>query len=101
LQERVSEYKIAGLAPMDHTQLDTLDQQILDEKKLVAREHFLNAWEAGLLDGIDTEIIAKELIVGALEQIGCSKGSDATLNLIAEITDMDLNGAFHPNKILH
>ncbi len=86
---------------MDHTQLDTLDQQILDEKKLVAREHFLNAWEAGLLDGIDVEIIAKELIIGALEQISFSQGQEATGSLIAEVTELDLHGEFLPNKILN
>lgn len=86
---------------MDHTQLDTLDQQILEEKKLVAREHFLNAWEAGLLDGIDAQIIAKELIAGALEQICFSQGTQGTDQLIAEITQMDLQGDFLPEKTLN
>ena len=91
----------AGKFQMDHTGFDTLDEKILEEKKLVAREHFLDAWEAGLLDGIDADIIALELISGALRQISRSLGAEASGDLIAEIADMDMRGEFLPQKILN
>ena len=91
----------AGIFQMDHTGFDTLDEKILEEKKLVAREHFLDAWEAGLVDGIDAEIIALELISGALRKLSRSLGPDTASDLIAEIADMDMQGEFLPQKILN
>lgn len=77
---------------------DNLDEIILEEKKLVVREHFLDAWEAGLQDGIEAEIIAKELVKSALIQLSRSAGADQTSKLVSELGEQDAVGAFLPNK---
>lgn len=85
---------------MDQQNLDNLDEIILEEKKLVAREHFLEAWEAGLQDGIDVEIIAKELISGALRQLTKTTGAEQTTHLISSLAEQDALGEFLPNKVM-
>lgn len=81
--------------PLDN---DNLDDAILQEKHLVAREHFLDAWEAGLVDGIDAEIIAAELIEGALRQFTRAYGAHETSRLVEEIRVRDEQGDFLPQK---
>ncbi|MGB7335963.1 MAG: hypothetical protein WBD01_09255 [Salaquimonas sp.] len=83
---------------MNHQSLENLDELILEEKRLVAQEHFLNAWEAGLIDGIEADIIAKELITGALRQLTESLGEEETTRMIEQLKLQDLEGEFIANK---
>ncbi len=86
---------------MDQGVAENLDEIILEEKKLVAREHFLDAWEAGLTDGIDADIFARELISGALLELTRLQGASTANQLISEISDKELNGAFLPFRPIH
>lgn len=82
----------------DLANIENLDDIILEEKRLVAQEHFLDAWEAGLSDGIEAEIIAKELIFGALRQLTISTSQAKATSLIEALNMQDALGNFLPNK---
>ena len=85
---------------MDQPSTENLDEIILEEKRLVAQEHFLDAWLGALEDGIDTEIIAKTLVKSALDQLAKVNGDSAVSALVREISVLEENGEFIPGKIL-
>ena len=78
----------------------TLEEKILREKQLVAESHLLEAWEAGLEDGIEPEILARAIVVKALDQLSRSRGYEAAAGLVGEISKLEAKGDFVPGKTL-
>lgn len=85
---------------MNNTSSDNLDQLILEEKELVAEAHFLDAWESGILDGIDAEILAKVFIEKCLHQLAHNNAPQTISALIRQLSKKDETGEFLPGKIL-
>ncbi|WP_075997902.1 hypothetical protein [Salaquimonas pukyongi] len=78
----------------------TLEEKILREKQLVAETHLLEAWEAGLEDGIEPEILARTIVVKTLDQLSRSRGHEAAGALVSEISELESEGHFVQRKTL-
>ena len=85
---------------LDQPIADNLDEIILEEKRLVAQEHFLDAWLAAMEDGIDADIIAKAMTAGAILQLAKSLDQQSASDLVLEIQQMEMRGEFVPEKTL-
>ncbi|MCB1387063.1 MAG: hypothetical protein KDJ80_14100 [Nitratireductor sp.] len=78
----------------------TLEEQILREKQLVAECHLLDAWQAGLEDGIEPEILARALVIKALDQYARVRGYQAAARLTREIGGMEGTAEFLSGETL-
>ena len=77
-----------------------LDKLILEEKRIIAREYFLETWSSALEDGIDAEIIAHALVNGALKELAGCNGDKDSVSLITEMKSMEAEGNFLPGKTI-
>ena len=84
----------------DSADLNRLDDLILEEKRTIAREHFCDAWEAAIAEGIDIDIIAEELISGVLIELARKNGSHSLQNFVSRLGEREAEGAFIPNRVL-
>ncbi|PHP68279.1 hypothetical protein CSC94_06415 [Zhengella mangrovi] len=85
---------------MQHSAND-IDAMILEEKRISATECHDEAWAAGLLAGIEPEIIAETAVVIALEELHRDSGEEAVLALLERMREQALNGSFDPNLSRH
>lgn len=85
---------------MQHTAND-IDAMIREEKRISATECHDEAWAAGLMAGIEPEIIAETAIVIALEELHRDSGEQAVLSLLDRMREQALNGAFDPDSRRH
>jgi len=81
-------------------ELSKIDAMIIEEQRNIAREHFNEMWDSAVAEGIDIDIIAEELITGALLELAGKNGSEATQRLITALGEREASGAFYPNRIL-
>ena len=77
---------------MPHT--SDLDAMIEHEKRQVALEYQGEAWAGGLLDGIETEIMAEAAIATAMGQLVEAVGEDAVLDYVEGLKAKVLTGEF-------
>jgi hypothetical protein len=78
-----------------------LNEKILDEKRLFAREVQNEAWADGISEGIEPEILAAagmETIVALLMQ---ECGPQAVHNLMQSIFQRLESGAFHTHEFMN
>ena len=92
--------KLRMVAGMEELTDLTLEEKILREKQLVAESHLLEAWEAGLEDGIEPEILARTIVVKTLVQLSRSRGYEAASELVDEARNLEAKGDFVPGKTL-
>jgi len=79
---------------------DSLDAMIAEEKRLVAEALLLEAWEAGLSDGIESDILAASFSRKILAHLGSLYGAEAAGELLVKLNRMNENGEFVPHKTL-
>lgn len=75
-------------------ELDALDDAIAVEKRRAAREMQSEIWADGMLEGIDTDILADAAMATALEEIVDEAGEDAALAVIDGIRERLVAGEF-------
>lgn len=85
---------------MNYEPHENLEDLIAEEKRLIAEEHLLEAWEAGLVDGIENEIIATAFAKSVLKRLAKVNGTDAVARLLNELTLMNDTGDFIPGKTI-
>ncbi|MEO1702469.1 MAG: hypothetical protein AAFR71_10500 [Pseudomonadota bacterium] len=86
---------------MDTNQkLTAIDEAIVREKRSAAREVYHDAWADGVLEGIDTDILAETAITTVLEETIQEGGEHAALALLEELMDRVKSGDFTLYKTL-
>ncbi|MBO6552879.1 MAG: hypothetical protein JJ926_05735 [Roseitalea sp.] len=74
--------------------IDALDDAIALEKRRAAREMQSEIWADGMLEGIETDILADAAMATALEEIVGENGEDAALAVIDDIRQRLVAGEF-------
>lgn len=74
--------------------IEALEDAIAMEKRRAAREMQTDAWAEGMLEGIETDILADAAIATALEEIVDENGEDAALAAIEDIRQRLVAGEF-------
>lgn len=74
--------------------IDALDDAIALEKRRAAREMQSEIWADGMLEGIETDILADAAMATALEEIVDENGEDAALAVIDDIRQRLVAGEF-------
>ncbi|MCR9120856.1 MAG: hypothetical protein NXH91_01110 [Phyllobacteriaceae bacterium] len=74
--------------------IDALDDAIAMEKRRAAREMQSEIWADGMLEGIETDILADAAMATALEEIVDENGEDAALAVIDDIRQRLVAGEF-------
>lgn len=77
-----------------------LEELIENEKRLAALEVHTEAWNDGLLEGIDASIMADTAIATALQETIVLVGEDETLAMLDELRERLAAGEFTKNRIL-
>ena len=77
-----------------------LDEAIAQEKRVAAREMQSEAWADGMMEGIETEILADAAIATALEELIRTDGESAALLLVDNLRDRVIAGEFIPERTL-
>lgn len=77
-----------------------LEELIENEKRLAALEVHIEAWNDGLLEGIDASIMADAAIATALEETISLVGEDEALAMIDTLRERLAAGEFTKNRIL-
>ncbi|MFK7903343.1 MAG: hypothetical protein AB8B49_10940 [Nitratireductor sp.] len=85
---------------MDSQKITEIDTLILEEKKSIAREHFIDVWESANAEGIDPDLMAKALVEGALSELASMQGDEAAAKLVNQIRSMESNGEFLADKTI-
>lgn len=85
---------------MNSQKIDQIDALILEEKKSIAREYFVEAWESAIADGIDADLLAKTMVEGSLNELASNKGDEEAAKLIGAIRSMETNGEFLGDKTI-
>ena len=83
---------------MNPQKIDEIDALILEEKQTIAREHFIDAWDSAIAEGIDPQIIARALVHGALTELASRKGDEEAAKMIGDIRSMEASGEFLLDK---
>lgn len=84
---------------MEHTTAE-LDDLIEQEKRLAAREVHVEAWNEGLLEGIDSAFLAEAAMATALEETIRLEGEESALAMIEALRERVVTGEFSPNRIM-
>jgi len=74
--------------------LSELDDAIAHEKRQAAREMQSEIWVDGMLEGIDTDILADAAMTTALEELITEGGEDAALAAIDDMRQRIVAGEF-------
>lgn len=74
--------------------LESLEEAIALEKRRAAREMQSEIWADGVLEGIDTDILADAALATALEEIVHENGEDAALAVIDDLRARLVAGEF-------
>lgn len=74
--------------------IDALDDAIALEKRRAAREMQSEIWTDGMLEGIETDILADAAMATALEEIVDENGEEAALAVIDDIRQRLVAGEF-------
>lgn len=85
---------------MNSEPLEDLDALIAEEKRLVAEELFYEAWESGLQNGIDSDILAASFARKLMMHVTGLNGETAAGELLANLNRMQDSGDFVQNKTL-
>jgi hypothetical protein len=80
--------------------IDALDDAIALEKRRAAREMQSEIWADGMLEGIETDILADAAMATALEEIVDENGEDAALAVIDDIRQRLVAGEFTRLRML-
>ena len=80
--------------------ISTLEEAIALEKRRAAREMQSEIWADGLLEGIDTEILADAAMATALEELVTESGEDAALAVIENLRERLAAGEFNRLRTL-
>ena len=78
-----------------------IDAMIREEKRISATECHDEAWAAGLMAGIEPEIIAETAVAIALEELHRDSGEQAVLALLERMREQALNDGFDPDIQRH
>ncbi len=84
----------------DIEEITRIDELIIEEKRNMAREQFSELWDNAVEEGIEIEIIADELILGALLELAKNRGDQAVQAFVASINKREKAGEFIPNRVL-
>lgn len=84
---------------IEHSQAE-LEELIENEKRAAALEVHNEAWNDGLLEGIDASIMADTAIATALEETIALVGEDEALALVDTLRERLAAGEFTKNRIL-
>ncbi len=85
---------------MNTEPLESLDELIAEEKRLVAEELLLEAWEAAEQDGIDRDILARAFGNRLLKKLTKEFGPLAATQFLTELTEQNEAGDFIAQKTL-
>ena len=77
-----------------------LDEVIAQEKRVAAREMQSEAWAEGLLEGIETDILAEAAISTAFEAMIKNDGESSVLDFVDNLRDRVISGEFIPERTL-
>ncbi len=77
-----------------------LDEVIAQEKRVAAREMQSEAWADGMMEGIETDILADAAIATALEELIRTDGEKSALLLVDNLRDRIIAGEFIPGRTL-
>ncbi|MEM1378284.1 MAG: hypothetical protein AAGG69_12940 [Pseudomonadota bacterium] len=80
--------------------LTAIDEAIVREKRGAAREVYQEAWAEGVLEGIDTDILAETAMQTALEETILEGGEHAALALLEDLATRVKSGDFTLYKTL-
>jgi len=75
-------------------ELEALEDTITVEKRRAAREMQSEIWNDGMLEGIETDILADAAMATALEEIVGENGEDAAMAVIEEMRERLVAGEF-------
>jgi hypothetical protein len=78
-----------------------LNERILNEKRLFAREVQSEAWAEGISEGIEPEILATAGMETILSLLMQECGPQAVHHLVQSITQRLENGAFHTHEFMN
>lgn len=84
---------------VEHSQAE-LEQLIENEKRLAALEVHTEAWNDGLLEGIDASIMADTAIATALQETIALVGEDEALAMVDALRERLAAGEFTKNRVL-
>ncbi|MGB7433028.1 MAG: hypothetical protein WA921_11230 [Ahrensia sp.] len=84
---------------VEHSQAE-LEQLIENEKRLAALEVHTEAWNDGLLEGIDASIMADTAIATALQETIALVGEDEALAMLDALRERLAAGEFSKNRVL-
>ncbi len=76
------------------TKLSDLEAAIANEKRQAAREMQSEIWADGVLEGIETDILADAAMATALEELITAGGEDAALAAIDDMRQRIVAGEF-------
>lgn len=82
-----------------HSQAE-LEELIENEKRLAALEVHTEAWNDGLLEGIDASIMADAAIATALQETIALVGEDEALAMVDALRERLAAGEFTKNRVL-
>ena len=78
--------------------VNEMDEIIAREKRMAAMEFQLKAWADGVMEGIESTILADAAIATALEETIREQGEDAALALVDTLRERILCGEFTPHR---
>ncbi|MFZ2100781.1 MAG: hypothetical protein WAU86_09480 [Oricola sp.] len=78
--------------------INEMDEIIAREKRNAALEVHGEAWADGVMEGIESDILADAAIATALEETIREHGEDAALALVDTLRERILCGEFTPNR---
>ena len=78
--------------------VNEMDEIIAREKRMAAMEFQLEAWADGVMEGIESTILADAAIATALEETIREQGEDAALALVDTLRERILCGEFTQNR---
>ncbi len=85
---------------MKSLETESIDELILREKRSVARDLINEAWEDGIEAGIETDILAREMMYALINGISESIGPQGAIELTKQMSKKAQEGCFLPPQQL-
>ncbi len=80
-------------------EVELTEEQQIQEQKQAALSYILDAWEEGVYDGIDPDMLATAAIFAALSDMVATYGEDAVANMTDGLAERIRYGEFTVNRV--
>ncbi len=79
--------------------VEDAEEQQIQEQKQAALRYILDAWEEGVYDGVDPDMLATAAIFAALSDMVVTYGEDAVANMTDGLAERIRYGEFTVNRV--